>query len=204
MKKFLRVTAALLAVLLAGAALLAVNLTAKTAPVFAEEPLEPLAGEIMSAMLTGEEVPVTQGQLNRMLSLLPPEYRESLQGVELTGENTGAVWGKAEIFGQSCDVRAEVALSFNSETAELYCTVGAVRVGNVPVPEKLVETVLEEQLHGLDFSGRTIIINSNDAARAALGVDFPVVRGLRCDEHAVYLTPAGAGSLLGGWLGGNF
>ncbi len=204
MKKLRRVLAVLLGVLLAGGALLFVNVTAATAPPLPRETPEPLAGEMLRAMLTGEEVAITQGQLNGLLALLPAEYREHLQGVELTGENTGILWAKTELFGQNCDVQAQVYFSFNSETAEILCTVEAVRVGRVPVPQKLVETQLQEQLHGLDFSGRTIIINSNSIARAALGVELPVVRDVRCDETAVYLTPGSAGDLLGGWLGGNF
>ncbi|MBR4888833.1 MAG: hypothetical protein IKU17_06790 [Clostridia bacterium] len=205
MKKFLLFCGCVLALLLGGAALLYTNLTAETAPALPREELDSaLTGQVARAVLTGEEVALTQGQLNALLDLLPAEYSQNLLGMELTGENTGALWGRTELFGSTCHLRGELRFSFEPETAALCCTIEKLQIGRVTVPEKLVPLLLEEYLHGLDFSGKSIIIKGNDIARAALHTEAAVIQNLRCDETAVYLTPADAGSLLGYFMGKNF
>ena len=99
MKKLRMVLAVLLGVLLAGGALLFVNVTAAAAPQLEAEPPDALPGQLLQAMLTGEEMAVTQAQLNGLLALLPEEEGLRLLGVELTGENAAVVWAEAAASG---------------------------------------------------------------------------------------------------------
>jgi len=204
MKKWLFVCACLPVMLLAAGAFLVGELTAAAAPQLEAEPPDALPGQLLQAMLTGEEVAITQAQLNGLLALLPEEEGLRLLGVELTGENAAVVWAEAAVLGRPCHVQVPVSLGFSPATTELCCTLGEVRVGRVPVPEKLVARLLEESRLGLDFSGKSIIINGEEIIRAALQTDAAVIQNLRCDEHAVYLTPMSAGGLLGSLLGQTF
>lgn len=205
MKKFLFACGCVLALLLGAAVWLYANLTAETAPPLPRETLDSaLAGQVTRAVFTGGEVPLTQGQLNALLDLLPAEYRQNLLGMELTGENKGRLWGRTGLFGSTCCLQGDLCFSFEPETAALYCTIEKVRIGRVTVPEKLVPLLLEEYLHGLDFSGKTIIINGSEIARAALHTEAVVIKALRCDETAVYITPADTGSLLEYFTGNYF
>lgn len=204
MKKYiLGGVAVLLVVLLAGCAWVYFAATTETAPRLEEESLDALPGQVLGAMLTGEEVAVSQGQLNRMMAWLPAEKRELLHGVELTGENTAVVWCKTSLFGRTCHVRVEVALAYEPDTGVLRCTVGEIQVGRLAVPRVLAEKLLQEKLQGLEFSQGVLSVNVNDLTRQALGTDTAVVKDLRCTQGTLYLRPVSAGDLLGSLFGKN-
>lgn len=206
MKKGIRITlavvAAVLVLLLAGGGVLYWNLTAQTAPTLNRAGMETLLHDAVTSLLSGEEVAFNQDVLNGLLDRIPVEERGGVTGIELTGENTVAIWCEKEALGRICDVRVEASLSYQTESGDLLCTFTGVRMGNVPLPLSVLDSAAEMPSGDFKLENGTLTIPVNQLVGDSMDTDIQLIKNVRCDAENVYISLYGAQDLLGSMFGG--
>lgn len=204
MKKGLRVAlcviAAVLVLLVAGGGVLYWNVTAETAPTLNRAGMETLLHDAASSILSGEEVSFGEDVLNGLLDRVPAEDRRGITGVELTGENTLAIWCEKDLLGRTCDVRVDANLSFN-DNGDLLCTFTGVHVGNLPVPLSMLSTAIETPSGTFTLENNTLTIPVNQMIGDAMDTDIQMIKSVRCDADHVYISLYSAQDLLGDLFG---
>lgn len=205
MKKGIRITlaviAAVLVFLLAGGGILYWNLTAQTAPTLERAGMETLLHDAVGSLLSGEEISFKQDVLNGLLDRIPAEERGGVTGIELTGENTAAIWYEKDMLGRICDIRVEISLAYQSDSGSLLCTFTGLHVGNVPMPLSMLNSAAELSAEAFPVENGTLTIPVNQLIGDSMDTDIQLIKNIRCDAENVYLSLFSAQDLIGGMFG---